>query len=275
MCRAAKPRITGLKGMHFAAMAQIFGDIGPVFLGLAVLIAAFAGFVKGAVGFAMPMIMISGLGSFLAPEIALAALILPTVVANVWQALRDGIAAALASIWRFRFYTGIVLVFIALSAQLVTVLPSWALSLAIGVPATLFAVSQLAGWRLTLRPEHHRRAEIVIGSIAGIVGGISGVWGPPTVAYLTALETPKAESIRVQGVVYGAGALVLLAAHLGSGVLNAQTAPLSLALLAPAVAGLLLGFWVQDRMDQEKFRRATLLVLVVAGLNLIRRGLVG
>ena len=39
------------------------------------------------------------------------------------------------------------------------------------------------------------------------------------------------------------------------------------------MAGLFLGFKVQDRMDQALFRKATLAVLVIAGLNLIRRGL--
>jgi len=45
--------------------------------------------------------------------------------------------------------------------------------------------------------------------------------------------------------------------------------------LVPALAGLWLGFQVQDRMDQEAFRKATLVVLVVAGLNLVRRGIFG
>ena len=31
-----------------------------------------------------------------------------------------------------------------------------------------------------------------------IIGGIAGVWGPLTTSYLTAIETPKAEQIRVQ-----------------------------------------------------------------------------
>jgi hypothetical protein len=32
---------------------------------------------------------------------------------------------------------------------------------------------------------------------------------------------------------------------------------------------------VQDRIDQATFRKVTLIVLVVAGLNLVRRGLFG
>ncbi len=269
------PRMTLEDATERTEMGDIFSIIEPIYLGLAFAVAFFAGFVKGAIGFALPMIMISGLGSFLTPELALAALILPAVVSNVWQALRNGLAAALATMHRFWVYVVIVMLCIAGSAQLVVILPSWVLFMVIGVPATVFAIMQLSGWRLTVRPEHRRRAEVVIGSIAGFIGGLSGVWGPPTVIYLLALEVPKKESIRAQGVVYGLGAVVLFAAHLNSGIFNAQTAPLSALLLVPAIAGLLIGFWVQDRLDQEKFRRATLWVLVFAGLNLIRRGVMG
>lgn len=254
---------------------QILVDIGPAFLGIAAFVALFAGFVKGAVGFAMPMIMISGFGSFLAPEIALATLILPTVGANLWQAFRGGVSAAFAAVMRFRAYLAIVLVFIAASAQLVFVLPSWALHLIVGLPVTLFALTQLLGWRAHVPPERRNLVEIPVAIFAGFIGGLSGVWGPPTVLYLTAIETPKAEQIRVQGMVYGSGALVLLVAHLRSGLLSSETLPLSAAMLVPALIGMAFGFMVQDKLDQSLFRRATLIVLVIAGMNLIRRGIMG
>ncbi len=256
-------------------MPEIFTVIGPVFLALAFGVTLFAGFVKGAVGFALPMIMISGMGSFLAPDITLAALIVPTVVANVWQAMRGGLAAALGAVRVFWVYILIVLIFIAGSAQLVRILPDWVFYLVLGVPVTGFALMQIAGWKLHIRPEHRRRAEVLIGAGAGFVGGLSGVWGPPTVAYLTAIEAPKGESMRIQGVVYGAGAVVLMASHLRSGVLNAQTLPLSALMLVPCLIGMAIGYRMHDKLDPARFRRAMLFVLVVAGLNLIRRGIVG
>ena len=93
--------------------------------------------------------------------------------------------------------------------------------------------------------------------------------------YLLAVETPKARQMVVQGVIYGLGSVALLAGHLQSGVLNRETAPFSAVLVIPALLGMWVGFKVQDRLDQERFRRVTLIVLAVAGLNLIRRGLVG
>lgn len=254
---------------------ELIQSLGPTLMLASVALALFAGFVKGTVGFALPMIMISGLASFLAPDVALAGLIVPAVVANVWQALRNGPVAALASArvhWRF---LAMLLGFIAASAQLVTVLPASVLFLILGVPVTTFAIIQLVGWKPRIDASNRRPVELGVGAFAGFLGGISGIWGPPTVLYLTALNTPKVEQMRVQGVVYGGGAIMLVFAHMKSGVLTAPSVTLSTVLLVPALVGLVLGFMVQDRMDQDKFRKLTLLVLVVAGLNLIRRGVMG
>ena len=254
---------------------DILLSIGPGVLTFAVLITLLGGFVKGAVGFAMPMIVISGLGSVMAPELALAALILPTLISNIWQAFRHGIAAAWSSAkaqWRF---LAILLICIALSAQLVTAMSDRTMFLVLGVPVTFFAAIQLIGWRPRILAHQKRRVELGVATIAGLIGGISGVWGPPTVMYLTALATAKTEQIRVQGVVYGSGAIMLAAAHIKSGVLNTASLPLSAVLIVPALIGMWLGFKVQDRLDQQRFRKMTLAVLVLAGLNLVRRGIIG
>lgn len=253
-------------------MIGIMSSFSPVELALAFGIACVAGTVKGLVGFALPMIVVSGLGMVLSPELALAGLILPTLVTNAAQALRQGPAAALASIRRFALFLSVGGVFLLASAQLVRVLPVNVMLLLIGVPITLFVLLQLLGIRFHLDAPS-ARIEAAVGAFAGAIGGFSGIWGPPTVAYLTALNTPKADQMRVQGVVYCLGAVALMVAHLGSGVLNAETLPFSLALVVPAMLGMWLGGRLHDRIDQTKFRRATLLVLLIAGLNLVRRGL--
>ena len=70
-------------------------------------------------------------------------------------------------------------------------------------------------------------------------------------------------------------AVALVGAHVGSGVLRAQTVPFSLVLIVPAVLGMWIGGRLQGGIDKQLFRRLTLVVLAVAGLNLIRRGLLG
>lgn len=256
-------------------MSLFFADLPITIVAFALALALLAGFVKGAVGFAMPMILVSGLGTVLPAEITIGILILPTLATNFRQAFRNGLNAAWQGFRKHWRYLSIMFVVLIASAQLVTHLPSSVLFVILGLPITGFALVQLAGWSPRLRKGTERLFEALIAIIAGFFGGMTGVWGPPTVMYLTALNTPKTESVRVQGVVYFFGSVVLLLAHMQSGVMNTTIAPLSALVVIPALIGQSLGIWLQDRMPQAVFRRATLAVLVIAGLNLIRRGLIG
>ena len=92
--------------------------------------------------------------------------------------------------------------------------------------------------------------------------------------YLLGTDVPRAQQGVVQGVIYGLGSFMLLVAHLKSGILNLDTAPFSAALLIPSMLGMWVGFAVQDRLPAVAFKRAILIVLLVAGANLIRKGLV-
>lgn len=250
-------------------------DVGPAVMAACVLLSLFAGFIKGTVGFALPMILISGLATFLPAEVALAGMIIPSVVANTYQAFRNGAIAAHQSVKDHRVYLGVLLVVLVLSAQLVTLLPSWSLFLIVGVPISLMATLQLVGWRPKVDPSRRRTVEVGAGFVSGFLGGMTGAWGTATVFYLTALSTPKIEQMRVQGVVFAAGSFMFFFAHLTSGILTAPSLTLSAVLLVPVLIGLGIGYRLNARLDQEKFRTVTLIVLILAGLNLIRRGLLG
>lgn len=254
-------------------MDAVFAFLDPVSFALAMLIGLIAGGVKGIVGFGTPMILISGLSTLLAPEIALAALIFPALVSNGVQAFRQGWQAVVSTIRAFWVFLAVGGVMLLLSAQLVLVLPQSVLFIVIGAPVVLFAISQLFAKSTLTLPGRSNFIEVCVGAFAGCMGGLSGIWGPPTVAYLTAVQTPKADQIRVQGVIYGLGAVALLLAHTQSGVLRAQTLPLSLIMVVPVMVGMALGMRVQDRIDQAMFRKLTLFLLLLVGLNLVRRGL--
>lgn len=239
----------------------------------AMAVTLFAGFVKGAVGFAMPMIMISAFSSYLPPETALAGLILPTLFSNISQAFRQGVAPAWETLVRYRRLLIATVIFLVISAQFARSIPQSVFLLLLGLPITLFATLQLLGKKLALRLEHRDRAEWILGAIGGLYGGVSGVWGPPLLVYLLSIGADKLETVRVQGVVFLIGATVLLFAHLQSGVMNSTTLGFSASLVLPALIGQRLGVAVQDRLDQTKFRRWTQILLVLTGLNLMRRSL--
>ncbi len=248
----------------------------PLILLAAAAIMAFGGFVKGAVGFALPMIGIGGIGSFMPAQDTVAILIFPTVLTNLWQTVRQGIGPAaetLGQFWKLNLLLGLT---IGIAAQWVPGIPSAGLFVFLGVLICAAAGLQLAGWRprAPSAAEPRMVIEIVTGVVAGICGGLSGVWGPPVLFFLIALDCGKTLQIRALGLAFTVGSLILVPAHFLSGLLNERTLPFSLLMCLPVALGMILGLRYQDRMDQALFRRMTLTVLCLAGLNLLRRGLI-
>lgn len=234
---------------------------------------ALGGFAKGVVGFALPLIAISLLASFLPAQTAIALLILPILCSNAVQSLRDGPRAAwltLRAYWRLNV---VLAATIAVTAQVVVELPDRTVYGVLGAAICASAALQVAGWRPAFSPRRRSAVEIATGLAGGALGGFAGIWGPPVVLYLLAARTPRVEMVRAQSIVFLVGALTLLVAHSASGLFDATTAPMSAWLVAPTILAMLLGYTVQDRLDQERFRRATLLVLLLAGLNLLRRAI--
>jgi len=251
-------------------MDLFMAHLSPAVFAFVIAVTLFAGFVKGSVGFGLPMIMMGGLTTFVAPQQALAALIMPAFLINLIQAFRQGWRPALQSTIEYRRFGIAVLVFIAISANFVNVIPEPVFLLLLGIPIAVYAAMQLAGKTLTVKVEHRTRVEWTLGIISGLYGGVSGIWGPPLLVFLLSIGTEKTESVRVQGVIYLFGAAMLIPAHLHSGVLNHDTLPFSVVLVIPALVGQLIGFRVHDRLDQDLFRRMTQVMLVLVGLNLVR-----
>lgn len=254
-------------------MDMFTAGLGPGAFAAALAITLFAGFVKGAVGFAMPLILVSGFAVFLPQELALAGLILPTLVTNISQAFRQGIAPARDTAITYRRFLVGTVICIAVSAPFAGMIPRTVYLLLLGFPITAFATLQLMGKSLAIKLHHRNRAEWGLGVIGGLYGGISGIWGPPLLVFLLSIEADKLQTIRAQGVVFLIGAVALLLSHLATGLANAQSLGFSAALCVPALVGLCAGYAIQDRLDQRRFRRWTQALLVLTGFNMIRQAL--
>ncbi|MCU0826723.1 MAG: sulfite exporter TauE/SafE family protein [Tabrizicola sp.] len=253
-----------------AVMAGLSPGVFVAVLGITL----FAGFVKGAVGFAMPLILVSTFAIFLPQELALAGLILPTLVTNISQAFRQGVGPAKDTAYTYRRFLIATVICIAISAPFAEMIPRTVYLLMLGIPITAFAALQLMGRGLAIKLQHRNRAEWMLGVVGGLYGGVSGIWGPPLLVFLLSTSAEKLPSIRAQGVVFLIGAVSLLVSHLVTGLANAETLVFSAALCIPALIGLYAGYAVQDRLDQQRFRRWTQGLLVLTGLNMIRQALV-
>jgi hypothetical protein len=235
--------------------------------------AAFAigGTLKGMLGFGLPLATMSLLSAFLDVPTAVALNALPVLVSNLFQANRGGLLASTVR----RFWP--LLITLAAGtwagATLIVVLdPRWLLGI-LGVIVVSFCAISHYRPGLKLPPRAERPVGAAVGLAAGVMGGISTILGPPLIIYVTSLRLDKEAFVAALGTFFLMSGVFITLSFVERGVLDAATAPWSLACVPPVLAGMWLGRRLGRRIDQERFRRIVLIVLFVLGLNLLRRAI--
>jgi uncharacterized membrane protein YfcA len=232
-----------------------------------------AGFVKGTIGFGLPLVALSVLTQMLPKEWALALMVLPVVFSNLFIGFQGAqFRPTLARFWPLILAVGSG---ILAGSWWLGAMPQAHFLLLTGL--VVIAVVLLDTFKLVLPvPAHHERAVgLGAGLCGGVLGGISTAFGPPLILYFTALRLPKDQFVSAIGVVWTFSSLFLLVAFQGSGVLNGERFLWSLGACAPVGIGLWLGIRLRGRIPQTLFRRLVAVALVLLGLNMVRRGLMG
>ena len=155
----------------------------PLFIA-SIAIMAFAGFTKGLVGFAMPMIIFSSLTVLSNSEVALSLLIIPTLIANIVQAFQDGINAAVKTVLKFKTFILILAVSMIITTQVFYLVPTNLISFLLGSVIVIYVLLELFKISVLNKVRVEGLYKSILALISGFCGGISGVWGPTTVIYL-------------------------------------------------------------------------------------------
>jgi len=211
-----------------------------------------AGTIKGAIGIGMPTAAISILSQVIEPKTAIALVVIPTFVSNAWQMIRMGeTMRACRDYWVF----AVVLMVVLLATTSVTA-----------------SVSQET-LLLIIPKRFDKAAQIVMGGVAGVLGGLTAVWAAPIVIYLISRRTEKDEFIRVTGLLITFGSIPLMIGFWSNGLFSAEVAVVSAVLVLPALIGFGIGEIIRRRLPVGGFSTTVQVVFLMMGLNLIRRAL--
>lgn len=233
----------------------------------------FAGIIKGTVGIGLPTAAIGVLGQLVEPRLAISLSILPIIAANIWQIVTSG--AILETLRKFWLYALTLVVFLLATTRYVNLLPTETLAILVGVMIVAFSGVNLLGAMPPLPRKFDFAAQGIAGAVSGIMGGFTGLWGPPMLIYFLARQTEKKEFVSAMGVLLFIGGLPMAFGYWQAGLLNSTTAPLSALLVIPTLLGFGAGAELRRRLDADRFRTILLVIFLVMGLNLIRKGLFG
>jgi hypothetical protein len=236
---------------------------------LLIIVATFilAGLVKGVVGFGLPTVSLALLTVAFGLPQAMALMLVPAFVTNVWQSLAGGnTGAVLRRIWPFLLLAAVT---IWLGAAALRRVDLDLLSGLLGLLLVIYAGVNLAGLRLSLAPRQEVWAGPLIGAVNGVLTGMTGSYVVPGVMFLQAIGLPRDQLVQAMGMLFLASTLALGIALGGNDFLTVELGGLSAVALLPALGGMALGQRLRHRMSEALFRKVFLAALLLLGLYIV------
>jgi uncharacterized protein len=234
-----------------------------------ILIAAsflLAGFVKGVIGLGLPTVSMGLLAVAMPPAQALAIVIVPAIITNIWQTfvgpyLRD----IISRLWPLM--TGTV-IGIWLNAGALTGAYARYGSIALGVLLVIYAIVGLTKFNFNVARRHEKWMGGIVGVLTGVISAATGVQVIPSMPFMQAIGLEKDELVQALGVFFTVATVALAFNLTSAGLLNAATALPGAVAMACSFAGMFVGQAVRSRMPAQAFRRWFLIAMIFLGLYL-------
>src|SRR5947199_5763465 len=230
-----------------------------------------AGFVKGALGLGLPTVSMGLLAVSMPPAHALAIVIVPAIVTNIWQTfvgpyLRD----ITRRLWPLMAGTAIG---IWSSAGLMTGPYARYGTIVLGILLVIYAITGLSRFSFRVAPADERWIGGIVGLITGVVSAATGVQVIPSMPFMQAIGMEKDELVQALGVFFTVATVALAFNLTTAGLLTAATALPGAVAMAASFAGMFIGQAVRTRLQPDIFRRWFQIGMIVLGLYLASNAL--
>jgi uncharacterized protein len=233
---------------------------------LILIIVAFllAGFIKGVLGLGLPTVSMGLLAVSMPPAQALAIVIVPAIVTNIWQTfagpyLRD----IIRRLWPLMIGT---VAGIWLNAGMLTGPNAHFVPIVLGVLLVIYAAIGLSKFSFSVARPHEKWIGGIVGLLTGVISAASGVQVIPSMPYMQAIGMEKDELVQALGVFFTVATVALAFDLTSAGLLSAATALPGAVAIVCAFIGMFIGQAVRSRMQPDAFRRWFLIAMILLGI---------
>src|SRR5437763_13338533 len=231
-----------------------------------------AGFIKGVLGLGLPTVSMGLLAVTMPPGQALAIVIVPAIVTNIWQTfvgpyLRD----ITRRLWPLMVGTAIG---IWSGSGLMTGPYARYGTIVLGVLLVIYAVIGLSKFSFRVARANERWIGGIVGLITGVASAATGVQVMPSMPFMQAIRIEKDALVQALGVFFTVATIALAFNLTSAGLLTAATALPGAVAMAAAFAGMFIGQAVRSKMQPDLFRRWFLIAMILLGLYLAGNALV-
>ena len=238
-------------------------------LSLFVISATFiiAGGVKGIIGLGLPTVSLGLLTATLDLPTAMALLIAPSLVTNLYQATAGGHARVI--LWRIWPFLLIATATVWLGAIALTRVDLDVLSALLGLLLVAYGGLSLAGVRLRIPARSEGWMGLVFGTANGILTGMTGSFAVPGVMYLQGIGLSRDILVQSMGMLFTASTVALALALGTNALLSTELVIASLLAIVPSLIGMWAGQNLRRRLSETQFRGALSIGIVLLGIYIL------
>jgi uncharacterized membrane protein YfcA len=230
-----------------------------------------AGGVKGIIGLGLPLTAVSIMSSVIDLRTAIAFIALPIVATNLWQAIQGGrMGEILREYWVINLCS---VIGTFAGAEILYLVDPRYLTVFLGLVVVVYVTINVTRFRPRLSARAAPWVAPPTGLLSGLLTGTTGSVGIPVALFLQARGVVKDVFVRALALTFLISGSMLVVALLRKGAIGAHEATISALSLIPAFAGMWLGQRLRGHLSEERFRVCVFAFLLLAALNLIRRGL--
>lgn len=237
---------------------------------LLLLIAAtflLAGFIKGVIGLGLPTVSMGLLAVTMPPAHALAIVIVPAIVTNIWQTfVGPYLGDIIRRLWPLMVGT---VVGIWLNAGSLTGPYARYGTVALGILLVAYAMVGLSKFSLRVARGNEKWVGGIVGLVTGVICAATGVQVIPSMPFMQAIGMERDELVQALGVFFTVATVGLAFNLTSAGLLNASTALPGAVAMACAFIGMFIGQAVRSRLQPEAFRRWFLIAMICLGIYLV------
>ena len=222
-----------------------------------------AGLLKGTIGVGFQTVGIAFLTIITNLPNAIALLLIPSLVTNIWQAGVGGkLIIILIRLWPLMITASMMVWFGSIALTSVSL--SY-LSALLGVLLIIYSTFSLFGLRLEVKTKNERWLAPFIGLINGVLTGMTGIFVVPCVFYFQAIGFRKDTLIQSMGVLFTALTLMLIVSLKTQDILTLELSGWSAFAIFPAIIGVLIGQLIRKRIPEDVFKKIFFLCLILLG----------
>lgn len=251
------------------ASAGAIAGLEPAVLAAVALTLLLAGAAKGFLGLGITFVAAPMLTLFISIPEMVTLLALPILLSNIWQAFAGGhLHQSWRRMWPLILCLGIGTV---IGARLLVGVDGDILFAVLGALVAALAIIGLTGFNPRIPGRWEGIAGPVFGFAAGIVGGMTTMFGPIITAYVAHLGLDKDRLVAATALIYVASGGFLVGALTVQGAMTGQAFVASALATIPVLAGTALGDRLRRRSGETVFTKILLIFLLLLGLNMLRR----